>query len=107
MEHPSVSEAAVIGVPDLLTGERIVGFVVPNPGFEILPPVLDDIVRGVVRSLGPALRPSAVHVVAELPKTQSGKIVRQAIRRAYLDEEPGDLSTVVNPGALKLFKAPR
>ena len=36
----------------------------------------------------------------ELPKTQSGKIVRRLIRQKYLGEELGDLSTVANPWAL-------
>jgi acetyl-CoA synthetase len=39
-------------------------------------------------------------IVAELPKTQSGKIVRRLIRQKYLGEELGDLSTVANPGSL-------
>jgi acetyl-CoA synthetase len=46
-------------------------------------------------------RPREVIVAAELPKTQSGKIVRRLLRQKYLGEELGDLSTVANPGALK------
>ena len=38
--------------------------------------------------------------MAELPKTQSGKIVRRLMRQKYLGEPLGDLSTVANPGAL-------
>jgi acetyl-CoA synthetase len=39
-------------------------------------------------------------VASELPKTQSGKIVRRLLRQKYLGERMGDLSTVANPGAL-------
>ena len=39
--------------------------------------------------------------VAELPKTQSGKIVRRLMRQRYLGEELGDLSTVANPSSLE------
>jgi acetyl-CoA synthetase len=41
-----------------------------------------------------------VLVVPELPKTQSGKIVRRLMRRKYLGEPLGDISTVANPSAL-------
>jgi acetyl-CoA synthetase len=54
----------------------------------------------VAEALGPAFRPREIIVVPELPKTQSGKIVRRLLRRKYLGEDPGDLSTVANPWAL-------
>jgi acetyl-CoA synthetase len=56
--------------------------------------------RTVVEVLGPTFRPREIIVVAELPKTQSGKIVRRLIRQKYLGEELGDLFTVANPWAL-------
>uniref|UniRef100_Q01NM8 acetate--CoA ligase n=1 Tax=Solibacter usitatus (strain Ellin6076) TaxID=234267 RepID=Q01NM8_SOLUE len=97
MQHPDVAEAAVIGVPDELKGETIVGFAVAKAGT-----VLDAaaVVRTVVEVLGPTFRPREIVVVTELPKTQSGKIVRRLIRQKYLGEELGDLSTVANPWAL-------
>jgi acetyl-CoA synthetase len=55
----------------------------------------------VVESLGPTFRPREVIVVAELPKTQSGKIVRRLIRCKYIGEPLGDLSAVANPWALE------
>jgi acetyl-CoA synthetase len=105
IEHPLVSEAAVIGVPDPLTGESIVAFLVAKPGGELSGEALDSVARLVAASLGSALRPRAMHVVPELPKTQSGKIVRRAIRRAYLGEELGDLSTVENPAAIEPIRS--
>ena len=97
MQHPGVAEAAVIGVPDEVKGEAIVGFAVAKPGAR-----LDGaaICRTVVEVLGPTFRPREVLVVSELPKTQSGKIVRRLMRQKYLGEELGDLSTVANPWAL-------
>ena len=97
MQHPGVAEAAVIGVPDELKGEAIVGYAVGRPGTALDPAA---VVRTVVEVLGPTFRPREIVVVAELPKTQSGKIVRRLIRQKYLGEELGDLSTVANPWAL-------
>jgi len=54
----------------------------------------------VVEQLGPTFRPREVVVTEELPKTQSGKIVRRLLRQKYLGERLGDLSTVANPGTL-------
>lgn len=98
MEHPAVSEAAVIGVPDEIKGEALVAFAVLRPGSVASEP---ELVAHVARSMGAAFRPRAVLPVPELPKTQSGKIVRRLIRQAYLGEPLGDVSTVANPGALR------
>ena len=56
-----------------------------------------------VALLGPTLRPKTLRFVRDLPKTQSGKIVRRAIRQKFLGEPVGDLSTVANPEALEQF----
>jgi len=50
------------------------------------------------------LRPRVVHLVAELPKTHSGKIVRRAIRQVYLGQEVEDRSVLENPAALDRFR---
>jgi acetyl-CoA synthetase len=104
IENPAISEAAVIGVPDDLTGEAIVAFVVPKSQTKVDEAFRSTVCSGVVRSLGPTLKPREIHIVPELPKTQSGKIVRRALRQMYLGEPLGDLSTVENPGALELCR---
>jgi acetyl-CoA synthetase len=50
--------------------------------------------------MGPTFKPRSIAIVAELPKTQSGKIVRRLLRQKYLGEPLGDLSSVANPQAL-------
>jgi acetyl-CoA synthetase len=97
MQHAGVAEAAVIGVPDELKGEAIVGYVVPKSATSV---DAASVCATVVEVLGATFRPREVVVVAELPKTQSGKIVRRLIRQKYLGEPLGDLSTVANPWAL-------
>jgi acetyl-CoA synthetase len=98
MLHPGVAEAAVIGVPDDVKGEAIVGYCVTRPGAQVDPA---GVCATVAQALGAMFRPRKVIVVPELPKTQSGKIVRRLIRQKYLGEPLGDLSTVANPWALE------
>lgn len=103
MQHAAVAEAVVIGVPDAIKGEGIVGFVVPKRGVEVTQALLDELAAQAVEALGPTFRPNALYAVPELPKTQSGKVVRRLIRQKYLGEELDDLSTVQNPEALAAF----
>jgi len=97
MRHPGVAEAAAIGVPDEMKGEAIVGYAVPEAGVEL---DAASVCATVVNEMGPAFRPREILISSELPKTQSGKIVRRLLRRKYMGEPLGDLSTVANPKAL-------
>ncbi|MEO8593286.1 MAG: AMP-binding protein [Candidatus Solibacter sp.] len=97
LQHPGVAEAAVIGIPDKVKGEAIVGFAVARPN---APLDAEAIARTVVNVLGPTFRPREIVIARELPKTQSGKIVRRLLRARYLGEPLGDLSTVANPSSL-------
>ncbi len=100
IEHPLVAEAAAIGVPHEIKGEAIVCFVVATPeaaGTDKLSHELHDMVA---KRLGSSLRPEKVLFVQALPKTRSGKIVRGTIRKKYLGEPLGDLSSVENPELL-------
>jgi acetyl-CoA synthetase len=103
--HPAVQEAAAIGVPDELKGEKLVGFVILRPGEESRPDLEDELKREVARALGKSLMPSAVYAVADLPKTRNAKIMRRVIRAAYLGENPGDLTSLENPAAVKAISA--
>lgn len=105
--HPKVAEAATIGVPHAVKGEGLVCFVVPMPGITASPDLSSDLIALVGEKLGHVLKPEAVYCVPALPKTRSGKIVRGTIRRKYLGENPGDLSSVENPDALEHIKGNR
>ncbi|WP_440712453.1 AMP-binding protein [Gordonia sp. FQ] len=89
-----IVEAAVIGVPDEQRGQRVVGFVVLADGaFGSGDADHDDIARTAEQNVGRAFAPT-VHVVASLPKTKNGKVMRRAIRARHLGEDPGDLSSL-------------
>jgi acetyl-CoA synthetase len=99
--HPSVVEAAAVGVPHPVKGEAAWLVCVPMAAVEpdeALSKGVADVVTG---ALGKPFRPSRVIFVRGLPKTRSGKIVRRAIRAAALGEDPGDLSSLENPQAVE------
>ena len=99
--HPAVSEAAAIGVPDALKGSALVCFCVLAPGVEPSDALAAELRERVAAELGKPLRPKAVTFVSDLPKTRNAKVMRRVIRSAYLGEDPGDTSSLVNPGVIK------
>ncbi|HWL90109.1 MAG TPA: AMP-binding protein [Actinomycetota bacterium] len=98
--HPAVAESAAIGVPHSLKGEAIWCFVVLKPGVDPDPGLSTKLRNVVADHLGRSFLPSKVVFVPELPKTRSAKIVRRAIRATALSEDPGDLSSIEDPGSL-------
>jgi acetyl-CoA synthetase len=103
--HPAVLEAAAIGVPHAIKGEAIVLFCVLRRGETGDADVKAAIVARVADQLGKALRPDSVELVAELPKTRSGKVMRRVARAAYLGLDAGDLSALENPLAVEAIRA--
>jgi acetyl-CoA synthetase len=92
--HPMVAEAAAIGLPDELKGERIVCFVTLRAGVQPPGDPLAFFGEHVRRTMGAIAVPSAIKVVAALPKTRSGKIMRRLLRARELGQPEGDLSTL-------------
>jgi fatty-acyl-CoA synthase len=75
--HPDVVEAAVVGVPDERWGERPKAFVVLAPGAAVTPEELVEHVKGRIARYK---APREVEVVAELPKTSTGKVQKFELR---------------------------
>ena len=100
--HPLISEAAAVGLPHEIKGEGIWAFVVLQG--ETPPAMLvtleAELVDRVATALGRSFAPEHVVVIPELPKTRSGKVVRRVLRAKVLGDDPGDLSTLENPGSL-------
>jgi acetyl-CoA synthetase len=99
--HPIVAEAGVIGVPHEVKGEAVVCFVVLKPGRTPSEALRAELGDRVAQHMGRALKPERVLFVRDLPKTRSAKIMRRVIRATYLGREPGDLSSLENPDAVK------
>ncbi|MBL3665808.1 AMP-binding protein [Streptomyces sp. M2CJ-2] len=77
-EHPAVHEAAVVGQPDDYRGETVVAYVSLTAGASVTP---DELISFTRERLAAYKRPTEVHIRADLPKTQTGKIRRTALRR--------------------------
>jgi acetyl-CoA synthetase len=92
VSHPSIAEAAVIGVPDKLKGNAIHAFCILREGTER--PTEEALKTHVRKELGPIAVPAEVELVSSLPKTRSGKIMRRVLRARALGEPEGDLSTL-------------
>ncbi|MGA7988585.1 MAG: AMP-binding protein [Candidatus Dormiibacterota bacterium] len=105
--HSAVAEAAAIGVPDPLKGEALVVFVVLKPGVSDSPELRKDLARAVADEMGKALAPHAVEIVSELPKTRNAKVLRRVVRSVYLGNDPGDLSSLENHGAIDALERVR
>ncbi|MFN8628622.1 MAG: propionyl-CoA synthetase [Candidatus Binatia bacterium] len=100
--HPAVAECAVIGVADALKGQVPVGLVVLKAGVAIEPAALETALVQLIRErIGALASFRRTHVVARLPKTRSGKILR-ATMRAIADGRPVEVpSTIDDPAALE------
>jgi acetyl-CoA synthetase len=98
--HPSVLEAAAVGIPHDVKGEVAWLFCIPAPGVEINDELSAEVGALVAGELGKAFRPDRVVFVKALPKTRSAKIMRRAVRAKALGADPGDLSSLENPEAL-------
>jgi acetyl-CoA synthetase len=99
--HPAVAESGVVGVPHEVKGEAIVCFVVLRPGHTPSDALRAELSDRVASQMGKALKPDRILFTRDLPKTRSAKIMRRVIRATYLGREPGDLSSLENPAAVK------
>ncbi|ODS98012.1 MAG: propionate--CoA ligase [Lautropia sp. SCN 69-89] len=103
--HPAVAECAVVGVADSLKGQVAMAFVVlKDPSRTATPDARmsleGELMATVDKQLGAVARPSRVHFVTLLPKTRSGKVLRRSIQAICEARDPGDLTTIEDPGAL-------
>ncbi len=100
--HPDVAECAVVGVKDALKGQVPLGLVVLKAGAQrIAREVAEELVALVRDRIGPVAAFREARVVARLPKTRSGKILRASIRRIADGEPAAAPATIDDPAILE------
>ena len=115
VSHPACAEAAVVGVPDEVTGEKIVCFCTlksQHADEQTIATALKNQVRTVI---GPFATPKLIVITPDLPKTRSGKIMRRILRKIAakdvvfgdsedeIREKLGDLSTLAIPDVVPML----
>jgi propionyl-CoA synthetase len=108
--HPNIAEVAVVGVADPVKGQLPIAFAVVKDVSKIATPELraaqeKEVMAKVDAQLGAIARPGRVHFVTLLPKTRSGKLLRRSIQAIAEGRDPGDLTTLEDPGALEQISA--
>jgi len=101
--HASVTEAAVVGVPDNITGQALYAFVVLADNVQPSPKLQRELYEHVRTAIGPIAKIKHIQSTAALPKTRSGKILRRllrAIARGQTDNL-GDTTTLADPSVIK------
>jgi acetyl-CoA synthetase len=105
VSHESVAEAAVVGAKDEMTGQGIVAFVILRGGIEHLDgdALVKQLRDHVAKEIGAIAKPRQIIVVAELPKTRSGKIMRRLLQDVAENRAVGDSTTLADPNIMKLI----
>ena len=105
VSHHNVAEAAVVGANDAMTGQAIVAFVILRGGVPSVDgdELIRDLKAHVTKEIGAIARPKQILVVAELPKTRSGKIMRRLLRDVAEQRAVGDSTTLADPNIMKLI----
>ena len=107
VSHPWVAEAAVVGANDETTGQAVVAFVILRGdaagGSESADEVQTTLRNHVAKEIGPIAKPRQILVVAELPKTRSGKIMRRLLRDVAENRQVGDATTLADSSVMDLI----
>ncbi len=108
VSHDKVVEAAVVGRPDEIKGQAIVGFVTPKKGLEPDEELARELMQHVVVQIGALARPAEIRFAEALPKTRSGKIMRRLLKDVAAGaDSKGDTTTLEDGSVLDRLAAER
>jgi acetyl-CoA synthetase len=105
--HPAVLEGAAVGIPHPIKGAALIAFCVLAEAGDDPEAVQATLRRWLIDELGKPFEPEAIIFVEDLPKTRNAKIMRRMLRSAFMGEDPGDTSALVNPQILEKVRAAR
>jgi acetyl-CoA synthetase len=97
--HLNIVESAVVGYPHAIKGQGIYAYVITNEPVSNLDEFRQEVLFIVSKEIGPIAKPDKIQIVAGLPKTRSGKIMRRILRKIASGDSSnlGDTSTLLNP----------
>jgi acetyl-CoA synthetase len=97
----------VVGATDAQTGQAICAFVILKANHAEMSPheMVEELRAQVAQEISPIAKPREIHVVPELPKTRSGKIMRRLLRDVAEGRELGDTSTLVDPTVFEAIRS--
>ncbi len=100
--HPSVAEAAVVGMPHDIKGPAIYAYVTLKEGVDETEDLIKALRVHVRKEIGPIASPEVIQFAAGLPKTRSGKIMRRILRKIAAGDTGtlGDTSTLADPSVV-------
>lgn len=106
-EHPKVVETAVVGYPHDIKGQGVFAFMICDGDIEDPQAFKKELLDLVTKIISPIAKPDKIQVVAGLPKTRSGKIMRRILRKIAAEDldNLGDTSTLLDPSVVEEIKS--
>src|SRR6202011_1001157 len=102
---PEIAEAAVVPVVDEIKGRVPEIYVSLRPGVTASPQeIKEKITRAIETMIGKIARTKTVHIVPDMPKTRSGKIMRRVLAAISNTMNVGDITTLANPDVVEQIR---
>jgi acetyl-CoA synthetase len=94
---PEVAEAAVVPAVDEIKGRVPEVYICLRPGLKPSQEIVDKVSKAIETIIGKIARPKAIHIVPDMPKTRSGKLMRRVLSAITNRMATGDITTLANP----------
>jgi len=101
---PEIAEAAVVPAVDEVKGRVPVVYISLKPGILASKQVQDKVTSAIEAMIGKIARPKTIHVVPDMPKTRSGKIMRRVLAAISNQMDTGDITTLANPDIVEQIR---
>jgi len=101
---PEVAEAAVVPVVDEVKGRVPAVYISLKPGVPPDKSVQDKVSSAIETMIGKIARPKSIHIVPDMPKTRSGKIMRRVLAAISNRMDTGDITTLANPDIVEQIR---
>ncbi len=98
---PEVAEAAVVPVADEVKGRVPEVYIALQPGIAPSPEIVEKVNKAIETIIGKIARPKHIHIVPDMPKTRSGKLMRRILAAISNRGATGDITTLANPDVVE------